>query len=81
MVKSTGAAEARRQAQELLSKKQSVELRSEHDKARQIEAQKTAHLRELRLAKEAEDKARKEESKRRAEMMRETVRAKTKKDQ
>lgn len=76
MVKSTGAAEARRQAQELLSKKQAVELRSEHDKARQVEARKTAHLRELRLAKEAADKARKDEAKRQTEMIRQSVRAK-----
>jgi hypothetical protein len=70
MVKNTGAAEARRQAQELLSNKQEAERLSLRDRERRAEAQKTAHLRELRLAKEAQEKAAKDAAKSRAETAR-----------
>lgn len=70
MVKNTGAAEARRQAQELLSNKQEAERLSQRERERRAEAQKTAHLRELRLAKEAQEKAEKDAAKTRADVRR-----------
>lgn len=53
------AAEARRQAEAVWreSRKREAERLSEKEKERQASAMKTARLRELRLAKEAADKA------------------------
>jgi hypothetical protein len=61
------AAEARRKAQALLSDKRQAEWISERDRAHRAEAEKTARLRELRLAKEAAERAEKERTKDRFE--------------
>lgn len=61
----SNAAEARRRAQALLSDKVAAERVSERDRARQAEAEKTARLRALRLAKEEEDRTAKNEAKQR----------------
>jgi hypothetical protein len=62
-ISESSAAEARRRAQALLSGKQPAELVSERERAQRAEAAKTARLRELRLAKEAEERAAKEQAK------------------
>jgi membrane protein involved in colicin uptake len=51
-----GLSDARRKANELLNQKESERL-SERDKARQAQDAKISRLRELRLAKEAQEKA------------------------
>jgi hypothetical protein len=55
MSKGDGLSAARRRANELLSRKE-VERLSTRDKERQAQDAKIAQLRELRLAKEANDK-------------------------
>ena len=51
-----GLTDARRKANELLNQKE-IERLSERDKARQAQDAKISRLRELRLAKEAQEKA------------------------
>jgi membrane protein involved in colicin uptake len=51
-----GLSDARRKANELLNQKE-IERLSERDKARQAQDAKILRLRELRLAKEAQEKA------------------------
>lgn len=56
MNKADALSEARRRADELLGEKDAERI-SERDKARQVQDEKIARLRTLRLAKEASDKA------------------------
>ena len=56
MSNTDGLSDARRRANELLNQKETERL-SERDKARQAQDAKIERLRELRLAKEAQEKA------------------------
>lgn len=56
MTKSAAAVEARRQAQEVWTKKQDAERNDARAEQRRAEDAKTARLKALRLAKEAADR-------------------------